>query len=38
MILNTIQILENIQVVVWVTLQNVWIIGFGVVILNLEII
>ena len=30
--------LENIQVVVWLTLQNVWVIGLGVVILNLNII
>ena len=30
--------LENIQVVVWLTLQNVWVIGLGLVILNLNII
>ena len=38
MILHTIQMLENIQVVVWLTLQNVWVIGLGLVILNLNII
>ena len=31
MILNTIQMLENMQVVVWVTLKNVWIVELGVV-------
>ena len=29
--------LENIQVVVWLILQNVWVIGLGLVILNLNI-